>query len=102
LIISIGYPVMIGRFLKVPFSSQVKGALRPVFVTVLLFGVTCALSEWIVTSSWHGLGGWIQFALYCAVTFAIILALAFYAGLSDGQRRQILRRVRVVLSRSSE
>jgi hypothetical protein len=97
-IISLGYPMMVGRYLKVPFSTQIRGAVRPVIVTAILFGVTTALSEWVVTSGWEGLSGWIYFALACAVSFVVILALAFFSGLSASQRGQLLKRFRLVVS----
>jgi len=97
-IISLGYPMMVGRYLKVPFSTQIRGAVRPVIVTAILFGVTTALSEWVVTSGWEGLSGWVYFALACAVSFVVILALAFFSGLSASQRGQLLKRFRLVVS----
>jgi hypothetical protein len=44
-ILSLIYPVIIGRFLKVPFYSQLKGAIRPLLVTVLLFILAASLDN---------------------------------------------------------
>lgn len=100
-LMSIGYPMLIGRFMNISFSAQVKGALRPILVTGLLFAVTAFLGDWIATSHWHGLTGWIYFALSAAATFPVILALAFFTGLAAEQRKQIMRRVRTALSMSA-
>jgi O-antigen/teichoic acid export membrane protein len=102
LIMSIGYPIMVGRFLKIPLSEQLKGALRPAVVMMLLYGVNVRLSSILNVSAWHGLTGWTFFALSCAVTFFVVLTLAFYAGLNAGQRGLIFRRIRVALSLSAK
>jgi hypothetical protein len=73
-----------------------------VIVMALLYAGTVKLGDILDTTAWHGLTGWIFFALSCAVTFFAALVVAFFAGLSGDQRQQILRRARVVLSISSE
>lgn len=97
-ILSIGYPLMVGRFLKVSFSSQLKGMLRPALVTVVLFSLASKLSDLLLTSNWFSASGWIDLILSVGVTFGLVLLLAFYAGLSGDQRRHILRRVRMVVA----
>ena len=97
-ILSIGYPIMVGRFLKVSFSSQLKGILRPAFVTTLLFLLASNLSDLLAESNWFAASGWIDFILPVGVTFCVVSFLAFYTGLSGTQRRHILRRVRMVVA----
>ncbi len=97
-VLSISYPIMVGRFLKVSFSSQLKGILRPVLVAVLLFSLASKLSDLLFTSNWFSASGWIDLILSVGVTFGLVLLLAFYTGLSGDQRRHILRRVRMVVA----
>ena len=98
LIISIGYPVLISRFLGAPLSSQVRGAIRPFLVTVLLFSVAAGLDGVFSSVAWSGIRGWILFMLSAALTAALALLSSFYAGLSQEQRKSMLRRVRAAIS----
>jgi hypothetical protein len=96
-ILSIGYPIMVGRFLKVSFSSQLKGILRPLLVTMLLFLPASKLESLLAEINWFAASGWIGLILSVGVTSGVILLLAFNAGLSGNQRRQILQRIRMVV-----
>lgn len=100
LILSVGYPALIGRFLGVPLSSQLKGTLRPALVTMLLFSLAFGLNSLLPAPAWSGVRGWIGLFLSAAVTGIMLLFLSFYAGLSGEQRRTIMRRVRSVTARA--
>ena len=52
LIISIGYPILISRFLNVSLSSQLNRMLRPILVTILLFSIAVGLDRFILGYSW--------------------------------------------------
>jgi O-antigen/teichoic acid export membrane protein len=96
LLLSVGYPVLVGRLLKISLSSQLRGMLRPSLVTILLFW----LLSWLDHSSqsmWNNVRGWMNLVLSVGFTFGVVLLLAFFGGLSGSQRRQILRRVRTVV-----
>lgn len=97
-IISVGYPALISRFLRVSLSSQLKSTLRPALVTVLLFSFASGLDSLLPTTTWSGARGWISFFLSAGMTGILLLLLSFYAGLSGEQRKQILHRVRMVLA----
>jgi len=97
-ILSVGYPVLIGRFLKVSMSSQLRGVLRPAIVTILLFSLASGLDSFSSGSGWMAVGGWTGLVLSVGATFGVVLFLAFHAGLSDTQRRHIVRRVRMVVA----
>lgn len=101
-VLSIGYPLMVGRFLRVSSSSQLKGMLRPAFVTTLFFLLASKLSDLLAENSLFAVSGWFDLTLSVGMTFGVVLLLAFYAGLSGNQRRQILRRVRMVLSTATD
>jgi O-antigen/teichoic acid export membrane protein len=95
-ILSIEYPLMAGRFLGYPFREQLKGAMRPALAGSVLFVATYLVGGLLPTAEWHGLGGWIVFVPSFGVTFLILAALAFFAGLSGLQRNQIIMRARLV------
>lgn len=96
LIVSVGYPLLIARFFGVPISSRFGRALRPALVTFLLFALAFVVDASASLSTGAGLAGWALFFLAAALTGIGILAISFFAGLSNGQRLAILRRVRVV------
>jgi O-antigen/teichoic acid export membrane protein len=96
-ILSVGYPVLVGRHLGVTLSSQLKSMPRPALVTGLLFSVALLLSAFAADSTWAGITGWIGFVLSAGVTAGAALLLAFYMGLSGDQRRNVVDRVRMVV-----
>jgi O-antigen/teichoic acid export membrane protein len=100
--LSVGYPVLVGRFLGVSLFSQLRGMLRPAFITLLLFGLALMLSEFLAASPWFATSGWIELAMSVGATFGVASLLAFYAGLSGNQRGHILRRVRMVMTTASD
>ncbi len=94
MIMSIGYPLLIGRFLGVSLLSQIKGALRPFLVTVFLFLAATRLGTLLSSSDWSGARGWLFFILSAGVTGIVMLLMSFYVGLSADQRVSMIRRVR--------
>jgi O-antigen/teichoic acid export membrane protein len=95
-ILSVSYPLMVGRFLGLSPSSQLRGALRPACTTGLLFSLAVALAGFLVVTTWIGL------VFSVAVTLGVVLLLALFAGLSGTQRRKIIQRVRLVVSARSD
>lgn len=98
LIISIGYPMLISRFLGVSISSQLNRMFRPVFVTLLLFSTAVGLDKFVSVTAGTRITGWLVFVLSAGVTGILMLLISFYAGLSGNQRRNMLRRVRAVIT----
>jgi hypothetical protein len=98
LIISIGYPMLISRFLGVSLPSQLKRLVRPVLVTVLLFSIAVGFDKFTSVVFEAGMKGWFMFILSAATTGILMLLISFYAGLSSGQRRSMVRRVRAVIT----
>jgi hypothetical protein len=98
LILSIGYPVLISRFLKNSFSSQISQTLRPILVTLLLFLIAIGLDSFAPIVFESGIMGWIDFMISAAATGILMLLTYFYVGLQDGQRRTMLRRVRAAFA----
>ncbi len=87
-ILTVAYPWMVGRFLGISGTAQLKSLLRPAATTALLFSLAPLLSEVVAVRSWPVL------VLSVATTLAIVSAFAFWAGLTAGQRRQLLQRIR--------
>ena len=98
LIISIGYPLLISRFLGVPLSSQVTRMIRPIFVTILLFSSAVGLSKFIPVMPVEGIMGWVMFVFSASITGILMLLLSFYMGLSDDQRKKMMLRLRTVIA----
>lgn len=89
-ILSVSYPLMIGRLLGIPPQRQVRGLVRPALVTGALFVCSSGLSTSLHAESWIGLllGG--------AATSSGIAILASFGGLSAGLRRTLWKRLRKV------
>jgi hypothetical protein len=98
LIISLGYPILIGRFLGINFAHQAHGILRPLIVTIFLFLAASSLGSWILHPAWSGIKGWLMFIVSASLTGILMLLLSFYAGLSRTQRWNMLHRLRAVLA----
>jgi O-antigen/teichoic acid export membrane protein len=98
LIISIGYPILISRFLGVSLSSQINRMIRPVIVTVLLFSIAIGLDGFSSITFEAGIMGWFTFIISAAATGLLMLLTSFYAGLSGDQRRSMMRRVRTAIT----
>lgn len=90
-ILSVSYPLMVGRFLGLSPHSQLKGVVRPAFMTMLLFSLASWLGNSLMVGSWIGL------IPSVGVTLCAVSLLAFYCGLSANQRKRTLLRVRRVL-----
>jgi hypothetical protein len=98
LILSIGYPILIGRFLGIAFSSQLSGILRPVTVTISIFLLSTTLGIFFFDLTWSGATGWLIFIPLAGITGILMLSVSFYAGLSSTQRGNIVRRIRAVMA----
>jgi O-antigen/teichoic acid export membrane protein len=90
-ILSLGYPYLIGRFLQVTPTSQLKGVIRPSIITILSFGLVSILSNSVVATTWPSL------ILYSGSTAVVLSLLVFYLGLTGEQRNSLFNRVRRVL-----
>lgn len=93
---SVSYPLIVGRFLGLSPHSQLRGALRPALMTILLFLSAVALGGSLRVTSWIGL------VFSVAGTLGIVLLLAFFIGLPGTHRRKIIRRIRMVTSATSD
>ncbi len=97
LILSIAYPIQVGRLLNVGFASQLKASLRPALVTALLFLAATLAAGYLPTQNWHSLSGWLLFLLSALVTAVLVLGVAFLAGLTRKQRQMVINRFQALL-----
>jgi O-antigen/teichoic acid export membrane protein len=91
LILSIGYPLIVGRFFSVSIYSQLRGFLRPACVTILLFVPLTVLGDYLAVNTWLSL------VLSAALTVGLLSLLAFYFGVTGEQRKSLVNRIRKVL-----
>ncbi len=97
LIISVGYPLLISRFLGLSFFSQLTRMLRPILVTILLFSSGVGLDKFILVANADSIMGWLSFIFSAIVTGILMFLLSFFAGLSGDQRKNMMRRIRAVI-----
>jgi O-antigen/teichoic acid export membrane protein len=90
-ILSFGYPWLIGRFLKVSPSSQLRGILRPGIVTAIAFGGVSILGKSVVVNSWLAL------VLYTGISAVLLAVLVFYIGMTSEQRSGLFNRIKKAL-----
>ena len=93
-ILTLSYPWLVGRYLGVSLSSQLKSIVRPAFVTFLLFAFVSRLGSFLTASTWLGL------ILSVGVTLALVSLVAFFTGLSGTQQKHLSQRVRIVMPSS--
>jgi O-antigen/teichoic acid export membrane protein len=98
LMLTLGYPSIVGRILEKGLLSQLRSCLRPALVTFFLCGIASWLDGYIHFGGRSGLSGWIRLVWMAGLTAGLFVAAAFYLGLSGRQRRTILRRLRAVNS----
>ena len=91
LILSIGYPFIVGRFFGVSVYSQLGGMLRPALVTMLLFGSFTLLGTHLVVNTW------LLLVLVVGLTVGLLSLLTFYFGVTREQRKGLLDRIRKVM-----
>jgi O-antigen/teichoic acid export membrane protein len=91
LLLTVAYPVIVGRALGLPFSTQLMAAARPVAVATVLFWIALAVDPYL----W--MRGWLSLVIGITVTGVVAAPVAFFAGLSATQRRRILKRLHLVL-----
>ena len=89
-ILSVAYPLMIGRVLGTPAARQMRAVVRPALTTGVLFASAAVLSTMVGAGSWIALCAWVGVS---AIAVAIV---AFFIGLSAEPRRLVWARLRRV------
>jgi hypothetical protein len=97
-ILSVAYPLMVGKMIQISVLNQVKALLRPLLVTLIFFfgflSFGNKLAQWdsFLISSWIGL------IISIGCTFLGMLVVTFFAGFTARQRAAILHRLTAILS----
>lgn len=91
LILTLGYPLLIGRMLGHPLVRQLRGVPRPALTTVVVFAVTMRIGQDATAGTWPAL---IAYGIGTAATIALAVS---FLGLTRAQRAAILKRLRRIL-----
>jgi O-antigen/teichoic acid export membrane protein len=89
-VLSVGYPLMLGRMLAIPLGHQLRGIVRPGLVTIVLLGGATALADVV-----HA-GTWLVLIVGSAASGLAIAAVAYFGGLGADARGRAWRRIRKV------
>lgn len=95
LILSIGYPLIVGRFFEISTASQLKVILRPALITIFLFVPLALLGKYIIVKTW------ISLVLTAGTTTGLLSLLTLYLGVTMEQRNSLLNRIRKMFSKGS-
>ena len=97
-ILSVSYPLMIGRVLGSSLFDQVKASLRPLLVSALVFTLASWGKHILDNGAWYHRLGWLEFVPAIVATVATATFAAFFLGLSADDRERLRERVRIAIS----
>jgi O-antigen/teichoic acid export membrane protein len=91
LVLTVAYPLVVGRAFKIAWSTQLAATLRPAATTATLLALAISLVPYAAAAGWVG--------LVIGVTGTLVVAgvVGFLAGLSRPQRARVLNRLRQTL-----
>jgi hypothetical protein len=92
LILSVAYPMKVGLSLQISLASQIKGAIRPLLATTLLFALSIVLPDDLVAQ----VDTWWELVVASGFSTLLIIAMAAFIGLPGEQRRRLWRRVQAM------
>jgi O-antigen/teichoic acid export membrane protein len=92
MILSVAYPIIVGKKLNISTNEQCLAVIRPVIVSLLLVAFATWLSPQLEARSWLTLAGLV------AITILVIPVPLFFAGLSKTSRVRIIERMKTVLN----
>jgi O-antigen/teichoic acid export membrane protein len=97
LLLSIGYPLLIGSFLQIPLWQQLKCSLRPAMVTAIFF-IGMANAEFMLPQvSSLVIESWSELIISGSASFVVITGLVFYTGMTAAQRTRLINRLQRML-----
>ena len=91
LILSIGYPSIVGRALQISLGKQLVRSIRPALTMGSLFAMLWMLDKHVHADNWLGL------IAGCSLTSMAVFVVAVFAGLTRNQRDQLWGRVNKVI-----
>lgn len=92
-IVGVAYPWLVCRSFGISPVQQLKGAIRPLALSALLFGGAAAIAPLVAIHSW------ILLVLAAAASLPVSAVASFMLGLSPDQRARVTKRARQVLRR---
>lgn len=101
LILSLSYPIIVGKHLELSFSGQLKSFIRPCSVLVIFFALASYASEHLPAKIASFTGSWIGLIVSVAISALLIFIFSFFASLEKTKRGQIIRRLKMILSMRS-
>jgi len=90
LVQTIAYPLLVDRCLHRPARLALRAIARPLAVMLLIFGATAAVGDRVLAAHWLG------WAVGVVASLALMIAVAFVAGLSAEARATVLGRFRTM------
>ncbi len=91
LILTIAYPQFVGNVLGIAFRDQVKGIVRPLALTVLLFTLALGLRPYVTLDNWFAL------ICYSGLSVLVLGLVATGLGLTGGQRQHLIQRLEAAI-----
>ncbi len=85
--LTVAYPRLIGKVMGIPFIAQVKGMVRPLVVTTLLFILAFVLRDYWTPNHW------IALVFYSGISVLFFGVIAMWLGLTAEQRLHLLQRL---------
>ncbi len=99
LILSFAYPSIVSRFLGISLKDQLKRVTRPVAAMTVMFAGSCLIDTMLQSYTLSGLTGWVLLMLGAGTSAILVAVVTFYAGLSFDQRKNIIFRIKTIISR---
>ena len=97
-ILSVSYPLMIGRVLGSSSYGQARASLRPLLATGFLFGLALWVNSVARESAWYPAMTWTRIVPAAGMTMVVLAMLAFFLGLSGNDRQRLRQRVQLAIS----
>ena len=92
LVQTIAYPLLVDRSLRRPVRLPVRSIARPLAVMLLVFGASAALGDRLLMRHW------LAWAFGVMASLALLLGVAFAAGLPAEARRTVVDRWRTMVA----
>jgi O-antigen/teichoic acid export membrane protein len=94
-ILTVAYPWLIGRAIGQPLGAQLRGVLRPVLVTAVIFAAATSIGREFIVDSW------VELVLGSIATAGVVAVVATFLGMNASQRSYLLRRARRMLPKAA-
>ncbi len=97
-ILSVAYPLIVGKLIKISVLQQVKSVLRPIAVTLVLFFGFLLIGDKLANSNSYLTSSWVGLIISVGFTFLCLMVLTFYAGFTQKQRSSIRHRLSAIIA----